>query len=120
MHAKGAKPVDNTENDSKGVGHGTGVLAKACGWKHGSAKRANPIIVRISDLSDPAAWLDGVRLVYNDWRPIYDKDVSVAVEYTHIYSRSADVDAHTAKGEDRNHESLLGMVTRCLATGWLR
>ena len=81
IQATGKRPLDNTENDSKGIGHGTGVLAKAAGWKHGVAKRSNPVIVRISHLGDPAAWLDGVRKVYNDWEPIYKKDVcsSVAV-----------------------------------------
>ena len=84
LHAHGASPSDEKENDPKGVGHGTGVLAKACGWKHGSAKRAYPIIVRVPNLGDPAAWLDGVRLVYNDWKPIYEKDVGVAADHDFI------------------------------------
>ncbi len=81
IQATGAGPPDNTENDIKGTGHGTGVLAKAAGWKHGVAKRSNPVIVRITKLGDPGAWLDGVSQVYKDWEPIYNKNVrgSVAV-----------------------------------------
>ncbi|KAL8908065.1 MAG: hypothetical protein Q9207_001044 [Kuettlingeria erythrocarpa] len=59
---------DTTENDIKGVGHGTDVLAKAAGWKHGTAKRSKPVVVRVNRLGDPAAWLDGVVQAYNDWR----------------------------------------------------
>ncbi|KAL8646758.1 MAG: hypothetical protein Q9226_006726 [Calogaya cf. arnoldii] len=59
---------DTTENDIKGVAHGTGVLAKAAGWKHGTAKRSKSVVVRVNKLGDPAAWLDGVIEAYNDWR----------------------------------------------------
>ncbi|KAL8853327.1 MAG: hypothetical protein Q9221_001803 [Calogaya cf. arnoldii] len=68
LHAFGAFPQDTTENEIKGVGHGTGVLAKAAGWKHGTAKRSKPVVVRVNKLGDPAAWLDGVIQAYNDWR----------------------------------------------------
>ncbi|KAL9127268.1 MAG: hypothetical protein Q9217_003827 [Psora testacea] len=44
LHVSGAFPQDTTENDIKGVGHGTGALAKAAGWKHGTAKRSNLVI----------------------------------------------------------------------------
>ena len=77
LHASGAFPQDPSENDINGpIGHGTGVLAKAVGWKHGIAKRANPVIVRVNKKGDPAAWLDGVRQAYKDWLPIYNADVS--------------------------------------------
>jgi len=54
-------------------------FAKAAGWKHGLAKRANPVIVRVNKLGDPAAWLDGVRQAYNDWLPTYNANVSNSV-----------------------------------------
>ncbi|KAL8748474.1 MAG: hypothetical protein Q9184_007279, partial [Pyrenodesmia sp. 2 TL-2023] len=67
LHASGPSPRDTTENDILGRGHGTGVLAKAAGWKHGIAKRSNPVVVRVSKLGDPLAWLDGVIQAYDDW-----------------------------------------------------
>lgn len=51
---------DGLENDVSPTSHGTGVLAKAVGWKHGVAKRSKPVIVRVSQLGDPGAWLNGV------------------------------------------------------------
>ncbi|KAL8996024.1 MAG: hypothetical protein Q9169_004371 [Polycauliona sp. 2 TL-2023] len=68
LHAFGDTPQDTTQNDIKGVGHGTGILAKVAGWKHGLAKRSNPVVVRVNKNNDPAAWLDGVVQAYNDWR----------------------------------------------------
>ncbi|KAL8966125.1 MAG: hypothetical protein Q9183_003513, partial [Haloplaca sp. 2 TL-2023] len=67
LHASGADPPDPTEDDLRGAGHGTGVLAKAAGWKHGIAKRSNPVVVRVNNLGDPGAYLDGIRQAYRDW-----------------------------------------------------
>lgn len=73
LQARGAAPSDNLEND---VGsHGTSMLAKIAGWKHGVAKRSKPVIVRVSKPGDPGAWLDGLRQVYNDWEPTYSANV---------------------------------------------
>ncbi|KAI4195353.1 MAG: hypothetical protein LQ350_007250 [Teloschistes chrysophthalmus] len=82
LHARGSKPgPSNTdETDMKGVGHGTGVLAKAAGWKHGIAKRSNPVIVRVPSLDDPGARLDGVRQVYEDWRGVYERNGGLTTE----------------------------------------
>ncbi|KAL9600658.1 MAG: hypothetical protein Q9179_003141 [Wetmoreana sp. 5 TL-2023] len=41
--------------------HAAGAHVFAPQWKHGIAKRSNPIIVRVPVLGDPAAWADGVR-----------------------------------------------------------
>ncbi|KAL8728989.1 MAG: hypothetical protein Q9181_005158 [Wetmoreana brouardii] len=78
IHAAGAQVFAPLQSDIYGVGHGTGILAKAAGWKHGIAKRSNPIIVRVPDLGDPAAWSNGVQRVYADWRPVYDRDPKTA------------------------------------------
>ena len=51
------------------------MLAKVAGWKHGVAKRSKPVIVRVQDRADPAAWLDGVKKVYDDWLPVYEANV---------------------------------------------
>ncbi|KAL8688072.1 MAG: hypothetical protein Q9218_005924 [Villophora microphyllina] len=75
IHAKGTGSTNTLENDVKPLGHGTGMLAKAAGWKHGIAKRSNPVIVRVPDLGDHAAWLDGVHRVLQDWRSSYDRNV---------------------------------------------
>ncbi|KAL8729197.1 MAG: hypothetical protein Q9181_005082 [Wetmoreana brouardii] len=72
LQARGAAPNDGQQNDVSRTGHGTGILAKAVGWKHGVAKRSKPVIVRISDTGDPGAWLNGVQQAYDDWLPTYD------------------------------------------------
>ena len=58
------RPSDGLENDVHRDDHGTGILAKAAGWKHGVAKRSRPVIVRVSQLDDPAAWLNGVQVCF--------------------------------------------------------
>jgi hypothetical protein len=77
--ARGLRGGNNDHNDVKAPrGHGTGVLDKAAGTKYGVAKRINPVIVRIPSLAamgDPAAWLDAIRDVYNDWEPTFNKNV---------------------------------------------
>ncbi|KAL9580839.1 MAG: hypothetical protein Q9212_004248 [Teloschistes hypoglaucus] len=78
IHARSSRSANTDENDMKGVGHGTGVLAKAAGWKHGIAKRSNPVIVRVPSLGDPRAWLDGVRQVYKDWNGVYERNPKTA------------------------------------------
>lgn len=55
-------PNDGLENDVSITGHGTGILAKAVGWKHGVAKRSKPVIVRVSKQGDPGAWLNGIQV----------------------------------------------------------
>ncbi|KAL8634508.1 MAG: hypothetical protein Q9228_007897, partial [Teloschistes exilis] len=78
IHARGSQSTNTDENDIKGIGHGTGVLAKAAGWKHGIAKRSNPIIVRVPSLGDPGAWLDGVHKVFQDWKGSFDRNPKAA------------------------------------------
>ena len=62
LQATGASLNDGQENDVSITGHGTGILAKAVGWKHGVAKRSKPVIVRVSKKGDPGAWLNGVQV----------------------------------------------------------
>ena len=45
------KPNDGQEDDV--AVHGTGILAKVVGWKHGVARRSKPVIVRGQD---PGGW----------------------------------------------------------------
>ena len=73
LQARGAAPSDGLENDS-GI-HGTTMVAKVAGWKHGVAKRSKVVMARVSEVGDPGAWLDGLRQVYNDWEPTYNKNV---------------------------------------------
>ena len=62
LQATGASLNDGQENDVSITGHGTGILAKAVGWKHGVAKRSKPVIVGVSKKGDPGAWLNGVQV----------------------------------------------------------
>jgi hypothetical protein len=77
--ARGLRGGNNDHSDVKAPrGHGTSVLSKAAGTKYGVAKRITPVIVRIPSfqaMGDPAAWLDAVRDVYNDWEPTFKKSV---------------------------------------------
>ncbi|KAI4207171.1 MAG: hypothetical protein LQ346_000749 [Caloplaca aetnensis] len=109
LHAFGAFPQDTTENDIKGVGHGTGVLAKAAGWKHGTAKRSKPVVVRVNKLGDPAAWLDGVIQAYNDWRTNHYSG-HVGHSLTNL-TRKAEAGAKGTTGDHRNWSPklILGM-----------
>lgn len=82
IHARSSLSANTDESDIKGVGHGTGVLAKAAGWKHGIAKRSNPVIVRVPLLGDPQAWLDGVHKTFQDWKSFYDRNVCNKLDTT--------------------------------------
>lgn len=52
------------DSDSSETGHGTGVLAKVAGWKHGAAKRSNSVVVRVADKYQPQAWLLGIEVSF--------------------------------------------------------
>ena len=55
------------------------MLDKIGGNKYGTAKRVSPVIVKVPFVKGgPEGFLDGVRKVYDDYKPKYEKDPKTA------------------------------------------
>ncbi|KAF2006792.1 subtilisin-like protein [Amniculicola lignicola CBS 123094] len=61
-------PKDTTKTDTHNRWHGTCMLSRVSGHKFGSAKKVNPVIVKIGFAKAPQKWLDGLVKVVEDVR----------------------------------------------------
>lgn len=74
-----------TEDRTGGKGHGTCMLSKIAGNLYGVAKKAKPVLVRVSRNANKEHWLDGLSAITDDLGARSDKGANSVLSMSFYY-----------------------------------